>query len=66
MGLLGCPHGGLQQILNGDLVPQSLIEQPLPGRQLAVGQDLNLRMREIEEFSATLFLICSDEQSPKT
>lgn len=42
VGLLGRAHGGLQQVLNGDLVPQSLVEQPLSGRQLAVGQDLNL------------------------
>lgn len=46
MGLLGRAHGGLQQIFDGDLVPQSLVEQPLPQRQLAVGQDLNLQ-REI-------------------
>lgn len=43
VGLLGRAHGGLQQILDGDLVPQSLVEQPLPQRQLAVGQDLNLQ-----------------------
>lgn len=42
VGLLGRAHGGLQQVLNGDLVPQRLVEQPLSGRQLAVGQDLNL------------------------
>lgn len=42
MGLLGRAHGGLQQVLDGDLVPQSLVEQPLPRRQLAVGQDLDL------------------------
>lgn len=42
MGLLSRAHGRLQQILYGDLVPQSLIEQLLPRRQLAVGQDLDL------------------------
>lgn len=42
MRLLGRAHGGLQQILDGDLVPQGLVEQPLAGRQLAVGQDLDL------------------------
>lgn len=42
VGLLRRAHGRLQQILDGDLVPQSLVEQPLPGRQLAVGQDLDL------------------------
>lgn len=41
--LLGRAHGRLQQVLDGDLVPQRLVEQPLPGRQLAVGQDLDLR-----------------------
>lgn len=30
VGLLGRAHGGLQQILYGDLVPQSLVEHPLP------------------------------------
>lgn len=43
MRLLGSAHGGLQKVLDGDLVPQSLIEQPLAGRQLAVGQDLDLQ-----------------------
>lgn len=43
VSLLGRSHGGLQQILNRDLVSKSLIEQPLPGCQLAVGQDLNLQ-----------------------
>lgn len=47
MGLLGRAHGRLQQILDGDLVPQSLVEQPLPGRQLAVGQDLNLETESV-------------------
>lgn len=42
MRLLGCAHGGLQEVLDGDLVPQRLVQQPLAGRQLAVGQDLNL------------------------
>lgn len=42
MRLLGRAHGGLQQVLNRDLVPQSLVEKPLAGCQLAVGQDLNL------------------------
>lgn len=42
VGLLGRAHGGLQQILDGDLVPQSLVEQPLAGCQLTVGQDLDL------------------------
>lgn len=49
VGLLGRAHGRLQQIFDGDLVPQSLIEQLLPRSQLAVGQDLNLlrgRMRK--------------------
>lgn len=46
MGLLGSAHGRLQQILYRDLVSQSPIEQPLPRRQLAVSQDLNL-YREI-------------------
>lgn len=44
--LLGRAHGGLQEVLDGYLVPQRLIEQPLAGRQLAVGQDLNLREEE--------------------
>lgn len=43
MRLLRRAHGGLQKVLDGDLVPQSLVEQPLPGRQLAVGQDLDLQ-----------------------
>lgn len=43
VGLLSRAHGGLQQILNGDLVPQSLVEQPLTGRELTVGQDLDLQ-----------------------
>lgn len=43
MRLLGRAHGGLQKVLDGDLVPQSLVEQPLAGRQLAVGQDLDLQ-----------------------
>lgn len=43
MSLLGRAHGGLQQVLDRDLIPQSLVEQPLSGCQLAVGQDLNLR-----------------------
>lgn len=30
VGLLGRAHGGLQQILYRDLVPQSLVEHPLP------------------------------------
>lgn len=42
MRLLSCAHGGLQEVLDGDLVSQRLVEQPLAGRQLAVGQDLNL------------------------
>lgn len=44
--LLGRAHGGLQEVLDGDLVPQRLVEQPLAGRQLAVGQDLNLPEEE--------------------
>lgn len=51
VGLLGRAHGGLEQVLNGDLVPQGLVEQPLPRRQLAVGQDLNLSWR-VEEQAA--------------
>lgn len=43
--LLGRAHRGLQEVLNGDLVPQGLVEQPLAGRQLAVGQDLNLQRK---------------------
>lgn len=35
-GLLGRAHGGLKKIFDGNLVPQSLVEQPLTGRQLAV------------------------------
>lgn len=46
VGLLGRAHGGLQQILYGDLVPQGLIEQLLPRCQLAVGQDLDLLKEE--------------------
>lgn len=42
VGLLGRAHGGLQQIFDGDLVPQGLVEHLLPQSQLAVGQDLNL------------------------
>lgn len=49
MGLLSRAHGRLQQILYGDLVPQGLIEQPLPRRQLAVGQDLDLLKEEGSE-----------------
>lgn len=43
VSLLGRAHRGLQQILDRDLVSQSLVEQPLPGGQLTVGQDLNLK-----------------------
>lgn len=46
VGLLSSAHGRLQQIFDGDLVPQSLIEQLLPQSQLAVGQDLNLFEKE--------------------
>lgn len=46
VGLLRRAHGRLQQVLDGDLVPQGLVEQPLPGRQLAVGQDLDLRQKK--------------------
>lgn len=46
VGLLSRAHGGLQQIFDGDLVPQSLVEQLLPRSQLAVGQDLNLSEEE--------------------
>lgn len=45
MGLLGRAHGGLQQVLDGDLVPQSLVEEPLTRRQLAVSQDLDLHRK---------------------
>lgn len=45
MRLLGCAHGGLEQVLDGDLIPQGLVEQPLSRCQLAVGQDLNLHGR---------------------
>lgn len=45
VGLLGRSHGGLKQILNRDLVSKSLVEQPLPGCQLAVGQDLDLQRK---------------------
>ena len=59
MGLLSCSHGRLQQILDRDLVPQSLVEQPLPGRQLTVGQDLDLQ----RERRATVLKISQPLQS---
>lgn len=46
VGLLSRAHGRLQQILDGDLVPQGLVEQLLPRCQLAVGQDLDLLKEE--------------------
>ena len=49
MGLLGRAHGRLQQVLDGDLVPQRLVQETLAARQLAVGQDLDLDTREEQD-----------------
>lgn len=40
--LLCRAHGRLQQVLDGDLVLQSLVQEPLSARQLARRQDLDL------------------------
>lgn len=52
MSLLGRSHRRLQQVLNRDLVPQGFVEQPLPRRQLAVSQDLNLQRKTATDSKA--------------
>ena len=42
LGLAGVGGGGLEQILNGDLVLHRLVQQTLADRQRAVDQDLDL------------------------
>lgn len=67
MSLLGRAHGRLQQVLYRDLVPESLVEQPLPGRQLAVGQDLNLwKQKPGSELTLSITYAWMEISSPQT
>ena len=53
VSLLGRTHGGLQQVLDGDLILQGLVQQPLPPRQPAVSEDLNLQRMGMHSTSQT-------------
>ena len=47
MGLLRRSHRRLQQVFYGDLILQSLVQETLSAGEVAICQDLNLKLENI-------------------